>query len=149
MKRALIFRGGWTGHEPVQTSDLVAGELRMRGMEVEIFEQQECLLQPDLETKYDLVIPVWTMGTLIPEGSAALRERIVATLTELMVSSRAQTVLAVSHGSATLQFKRAWEHAARCPQDVHLGNCCVLVYEFDPAARTFVCEQIVNQQRDN
>lgn len=77
MKRALIFRGGWEGHEPVQTSDLVAGELRKRGMEVEIFEQQECLLQPDLETKYDLVIPVWTMGTLIPEGSAALRKAVL------------------------------------------------------------------------
>ena len=101
----------------------------------------------------DVPAELWDPGeTLVPyggEGSAALRERIVATLTELMVSSRAQTVLAVSHGSATLQFKRAWEHAARCPQDVHLGNCCVLVYEFDTAARTFACERIVNQQRDN
>lgn len=101
----------------------------------------------------DVPAELWDPGeTLVPyggEGSAALRERIVATLTELMVSSRAQTVLAVSHGSATLQFKRAWEHAARCPQNVHLGNCCVLVFDFDPAARTFVCEQIVNQRRDN
>lgn len=101
----------------------------------------------------DVPAELWDPGeTLVPyggEGSAALRERIVATLTELMVSSRAQTVLAVSHGSATLQFKRAWEHAARCPQDVHLGNCCVLVYEFDTAVRTFACERIVNQQRDN
>ncbi len=78
MKRALIFRGGWEGHEPVQTSDLVAGELRKRGMEVEIFDQQECLLQPELETKYDLILPVWTMGTLIPEGSAALRKAVLS-----------------------------------------------------------------------
>ena len=77
MKRALIFRGGWSGHEPVKTSDLVAGELRKRGMEVEIFDQQECLLQPELETKYDLILPVWTMGTLIPEGSAALRKAVL------------------------------------------------------------------------
>ena len=101
----------------------------------------------------DVPAELWDPGeALVPyggEGSIALRERIVGVVTGLMVSSRAQTVLAVSHGSATLQFKRAWEHAARCPQDVHLGNCCVLVYEFDPAARTFVCEQIVNQQRDN
>ena len=101
----------------------------------------------------DVPAELWDPGeTLVPyggEGSAALRERIVATLTELMVSSRAQTVLAVSHGSAILQFKRAWEHAARCPQNVHLGNCCVLVFDFDPAARTFVCEQIVNRRRDN
>ena len=70
----------------------------------------------------------------------------MTTLTDLMRSSGEQAVLAVSHGSATLQFKRAWEHLARCPQDVHLGNCCVLVYEFDPVALTFACEQIVNQQ---
>ncbi len=77
MKRALIFRGGWEGHEPVQTSDMVAGELRKRGMEVNIFDQQECLLDPELETKYDVIIPVWTMGTLIPEASAALRKAVL------------------------------------------------------------------------
>lgn len=77
MKRALIFRGGWEGHEPVQTSDMVAGELRKRGMEVEIFDQQECLLVPELETKYDVIIPVWTMGTLIPEASAVLRKAVL------------------------------------------------------------------------
>ncbi len=77
MKRALIFRGGWEGHEPVQTSDMVAGELRKRGMEVNIFDQQECLLVPELETKYDVIIPVWTMGTLIPEASAALRKAVL------------------------------------------------------------------------
>ena len=53
--------------------------------------------------------------------------------------------LAVCHGSATLQFKLAWEGLARCPQDVRIGNCCVLVYEFDPEALTFACEKIVNQ----
>lgn len=77
MKRALIFRGGWEGHEPVQTSDMVAGELRKRGMAVEIFDQQECLLVPELETKYDVIIPVWTMGTLIPEAGAALRKAVL------------------------------------------------------------------------
>ena len=77
MKRALIFRGGWEGHEPVQTSDMVAGELRKRGMEVNIFDQQERLLDPELETKYDVIIPVWTMGTLIPEASAVLRKAVL------------------------------------------------------------------------
>lgn len=97
----------------------------------------------------DVPAELWDPGeTLVPyggEGSAALRERIVATLTELMVSSRAQTVLAVSHGSATLQFKLAWEGLALCPQDVPLGNCCVLVYDFDPERRVFSCREIVNQ----
>ena len=36
MKKALIFRGGWEGHEPVQTSDIVADSLRARGLDVEV-----------------------------------------------------------------------------------------------------------------
>ena len=77
MKRPLIFRGGWEGDEPVQSSDMVAVELRKRGMVVNIFDQQECLLDPELETKYDVIIPVWTMGTLIPEASAVLRKAVL------------------------------------------------------------------------
>ncbi|HJA28543.1 MAG TPA: histidine phosphatase family protein [Candidatus Olsenella pullicola] len=98
----------------------------------------------------DVPSELWDPGeTLVPyggEGSAALRERIVATMTELMMTSGAETVLAVSHGSATLQFKLAWEHLARCPQDVHLGNCCILVYEFSRETREFVNTAIVNQK---
>ena len=97
----------------------------------------------------DVPAELWDPGeALVPfggEGSAALRSRVVGTLTDLMLSSGAEAVLAVSHGSATLQFKKAWEYLARCPQDVALGNCCVLVYEFDAEARTFACESIVNQ----
>lgn len=96
---------------------------------------------------------LWDPGeTLVPyggEGSVALRERIVSTLTDMMFETVERkedaTVLAVSHGSATLQFKLAWAHLARCEQDVHLGNCCILVYEFDPQERTFTNLQIVNQ----
>ena len=77
MKKALIFRGGWTGHEPVQTSDMVADGLKAHGMEVEIHDSQECLLQGGLEEKYSVIIPVWTMGNLIPEGSRALRTAVM------------------------------------------------------------------------
>ncbi len=72
MKKALIFRGGWTGHEPVQTSDAVAAELQKRGMTADIFDHQECLLQPDLTEKYHVIIPVWTMGKLEAEPGKAL-----------------------------------------------------------------------------
>lgn len=97
----------------------------------------------------DVPSELWDPGeTLVPyggEGSAALRERVVATLSELMVSSGEENVLAVSHGSASLQFKRAWERLARCPQDVSLGNCCILVYDFSRETREFVNTAIVNQ----
>ena len=78
MKHALIFRGGWDGHEPIQTSELIAKELEKRGMEVEISDSQDALLQNGLEHKYDVIIPVWTMGTLLPEAGRALRTAVLA-----------------------------------------------------------------------
>ena len=77
MKHALIFRGGWDGHEPVQTSELVAEQLRKHGMEVEISDSQEALLQSGLEQKYNVIVPVWTMGTLLPEAGKALRGAVL------------------------------------------------------------------------
>lgn len=92
---------------------------------------------------------LWDPGeAVVPyggEGSTALRARMVRVLTDLMVGANGGNVLAVSHGSATRQFKLAWEKLARCPQDAPIGNCCVLVYEFDPQSRTFVNTAIVNQ----
>ena len=34
--RALIFRGGWPGHEPGETSEIAARELRREGVEVKL-----------------------------------------------------------------------------------------------------------------
>lgn len=92
---------------------------------------------------------LWDPGeAVVPyggEGSAALRRRMSEVLTDLMLGADGGDVLAVSHGSATRQFKLAWERFARCPQDVPIGNCCVMVYEFDPVARTFANTEIVNR----
>lgn len=93
---------------------------------------------------------LWDPGeALIPyggEGSRALRERMVSTMTQIMLDAGpGACVLAVSHGSASLQFKLAWQSLATCPQDVALGNCCILRYDFQPASRAFVNTAIVNQ----
>lgn len=93
---------------------------------------------------------LWDPGeAVVPyggEGSAALRARMVAVLTDLMLGANGGDVLAVSHGSATRQFKLAWERLARCPQDEPIGNCCVMVYEFDPVAREFANTAICNRE---
>lgn len=92
---------------------------------------------------------LWDPGeALVPyggEGSRAVRARMVETLTALMEQAQGGNVLAVSHGSATRQFKFAWADRARCPQDVPIGNCCIMVYEYDPQNRSFSNTQIVNQ----
>ena len=72
MKNVLIFRGGWNGHNPVETSDIIGGRLREHGLHVDIFDTQDCLLDPDFKSKYNLVVPVWTMGTIGGEHEKAL-----------------------------------------------------------------------------
>ncbi|NLE53950.1 MAG: ThuA domain-containing protein [Lentisphaerae bacterium] len=73
--RILIFRGGWAGHDPVPTSELVAKTLRERGVEVDIQDTQACLLEPDLAERYQVIVPVWTMGEI---GKAELQALIGA-----------------------------------------------------------------------
>ncbi|HIZ18083.1 MAG TPA: phosphoglycerate mutase family protein [Candidatus Olsenella stercoravium] len=100
---------------------------------------------PTADVPADLWDPDETLVSYGGEGSAALRERVVAAMADIMGAPGVDVALAVCHGSATLQFKLAWESYARCSQDVRLGNCCVLVFDYDPAAGIFACEQIVNQ----
>jgi len=38
MKKALIFRGGWDGHQPVQVSERFARLLRNEGFQVDIYD---------------------------------------------------------------------------------------------------------------
>ena len=76
MKKTLIFRGGWNGHDPVGTSDIIAGRLRAHEVQVDIFETQDCLLDPELENKYALIVPVWTMGSISSEAEKALLKAV-------------------------------------------------------------------------
>lgn len=107
----------------------------------------------------DVPLSVWDpLEEVVPyggEGSIELRTRMVGALTQVMRDAVAAAeakcedacnVLAVSHGSATLQFKLAWEHLAQCDQDQPLGNCCILTFAFDPRSETFSNTAIVNQQ---
>ena len=75
-KKILVFRGGWDGHDPVQTSDRVVAQLKSLGIESDIFNNQECLLQECLADKYAAIIPVWTMGKLEAEPGKALLEAV-------------------------------------------------------------------------
>jgi type 1 glutamine amidotransferase len=64
MRKALIFQGGWDGHEPKLTSKRFAGILEKEGFSVEISDTLDCLneLAPLLEL--DLLVACWTGGEL-------------------------------------------------------------------------------------
>ena len=104
---------------------------------------------------------VWDPGEdLVPfggEGSRALQERMVGTLTNLMDSEDTETLLAVSHGSASRQFIKAATPAAfKLP--TKLPNCAIMIFDFDeekPQAEgdtpqcKFTLQQIVDPQQSN
>lgn len=101
---------------------------------------------------------VWDPGEdLIPfggEGSQALRERMVATLTNLM-RAKGKTLLAVSHGSASRQFiKAAAPEGFELP--TKLPNCAIMIFDFEESAPQaegeplqckFTLQQIIDPQQ--
>ncbi len=64
MKKALIFQGGWDGHEPKLVSERFASILRKNGYEVKITDTLDTLLDLDYLMGLDLIVPCWTMGEI-------------------------------------------------------------------------------------
>lgn len=64
MKKALIFRGGWDGHHPVQVSEVFKEILEKEGFRVEIHDDMTILDDLDYLKSLDLIIPIWTMGEI-------------------------------------------------------------------------------------
>ena len=104
---------------------------------------------------------VWDSGEdLVPfggEGSRALQERMVGALTNLMGSEGIETLLAVSHGSASRQFiKAAAPEGFELP--TKLPNCAIMIFDFDeedlqgesdrPQCK-FTLQQIVDPQQSH
>jgi type 1 glutamine amidotransferase len=96
--KALIVRGGWLGHEPVETSEVAAAELRDTGVEVEIAESLDALADATALRDLDLVVPMWTMGDT--------KERLPSgTLTPLLEAVKAGTGLGGWHGGMCDAFR--------------------------------------------
>ena len=104
---------------------------------------------------------VWDPGEdLVPfggEGSKALQERMVATLTNLISAEDIETLLAVSHGSASRQFiKAAAPEGFELP--TKLPNCAIMIFDFDEedlqgeserSQCKFTLQQIVDPQQSH
>ncbi|WP_458121762.1 ThuA domain-containing protein [Paenibacillus sp. Z6-24] len=66
-KQALIVRGGWEGHQPVEVSELFAEWLRAEGFEVEISDTLDAFLDEKKLKQLNLIVPVWTMAEITDE----------------------------------------------------------------------------------
>ena len=66
-KRALFVYGGWAGHEPAQCRDLFVPWLRGAGFDVTVSDTQAPYADATLMASIDLIVQVWTMGTIAKE----------------------------------------------------------------------------------
>lgn len=78
MKRALIVQGGWQGHQPRECSELFATVLRDEGYEVTVSDTLDTYLNAELMRSLDLVVPLWTMGTITKEQERGLLDAIAS-----------------------------------------------------------------------
>ncbi len=76
MKKALIVQGGWPGHHPEEVANMLEEWLTGEGIDVEVADTLNCLLDRDKLLQMDLVIPNWTMGRIGDEALQNLMEAV-------------------------------------------------------------------------
>jgi len=76
MKKALLFCGGWDGHQPQAFADLFARELRKHDIETTIEPSLDCLNDGERLKACSLIIPFWTMGQITEAQSKNLCEAV-------------------------------------------------------------------------
>jgi uncharacterized protein len=75
-KKALIVFGGWEGHQPKETAELIAADLKKEGFEVGLSDKLDAFADEAKLKSYDLIVPHWTMGEISGDQSKALRQAI-------------------------------------------------------------------------
>lgn len=70
--KAFIFYGGWSGHTPKEAAELISCKLRESGCAVIIEDKLDRLDDAEFLKSMDLIIPIWTMGTMSPEQTKTL-----------------------------------------------------------------------------
>ena len=147
----------------MDTASLVATELFGQNAAVEPCEGiiERCYGTFEEGPHDALPTDVWDPGEdLVPfggEGSRALQARMVETLINLISAENVETLLAVSHGSASRQFIKA-----AAPADfklpTKLPNCAIMIFDFDeeeheeedkPPQCKFTLQQIVDPQQSH
>ena len=78
MKRALMVHGGWQGHQPRECVEFFAPLLREAGFDVTIADTLDAYLNGELMRSLDLVVPVWTMGTITKEQERGLLDAVAS-----------------------------------------------------------------------
>ncbi|MEH6833732.1 MULTISPECIES: ThuA domain-containing protein [Falsihalocynthiibacter] len=92
-KTALIVWGGWEGHTPEASANVMKSTLEAAGFDVTMDASTEAFADPNLG-RFDLIMPVITMSTIEKEE-----------LTNLLAAVRAGSGLAGFHGTMCDSFR--------------------------------------------
>ena len=75
-KTALVVRGGWDGHQPVEATELFIPHLERNGYTVRIEDSPKIYADADYMTEVDLVMQAMTMSTIEADEVAGLRAAV-------------------------------------------------------------------------
>lgn len=78
MKKALIYQGGWDGHQPDLVSKRFGRILGEEGFEVKIADSLDCLDSLDELLTLDIIVACWTMGELDREKTENVSKAVGA-----------------------------------------------------------------------
>jgi len=98
-RSALIVWGGWEGHQPEQVAAILAEGLRGHGLEVHVSSTLDSFCDQALLGSLDLIVPIWTMGSITKEQ-----------LTGLLTAVEAGVGLGGCHGGMCDAFRDATDY---------------------------------------
>ncbi|MBA8794179.1 hypothetical protein FHX74_001784 [Friedmanniella endophytica] len=78
LKQALIVRGGWEGHSPVEATDLFRPFLDEQGYDVRVEDSPAVYADRSVMDGVDVIVQCVTMSTIEPDQLAGLRSAIEA-----------------------------------------------------------------------
>ncbi len=78
MKNAIIVRGGWEGHQPVEATDYFLPFLRENGFEYKIFDSPAIYADQAEMAQTDLIVQCMTKSSIEKEQCLGLRDAIEA-----------------------------------------------------------------------
>lgn len=76
--KALVVRGGWDGHKPVEATEMFVPWLERSGFAVTKSDTLDCYADPEVMAGTDLVVQCWTQGTIGAEQLGGLKAAVAA-----------------------------------------------------------------------
>jgi uncharacterized protein len=77
-RQALVVRGGWQGHVPVEATDLFIPFLAGHGFDVDVHDSLDVYADASRMRAADLVVQCWSIGQITPEQLAGLSAAVRA-----------------------------------------------------------------------